>query len=267
VALVWKAPGEIWERLPNLKAILSLGVGVNHVLGQKDVPNVPVARLLDEHCTQAMAEYVLHQVLRFHRLDPDYAEQQRQRTWQFHPARIARDRCVGIMGLGELGQAAASMLLSVGFRLSGWSRTRKAIANVSCFAGDAELDAFLQTADIVVCLLALTAQTEGVLNARVFAALPRGAFIINCARGEHLAEDDLVMALDSGHLAGAALDVFRTEPLPDSHPFWLHPKIHITPHAATGTHAPSAARHVAENIRRLRAGESLLNVVDPAVGY
>lgn len=267
VALVWRAPADLWPRLPNLKAILSLGVGVDHVLGQPGVPAVPVARLVDDHCKQSMAEHVLSQVLQFHRFEPTYRDQQRQHLWKALPTRIARDCRVGIMGLGELGQSAASLLSAVGFRVSGWSRKPKAIAGVLCFAGNAELESFLNTADYLICLLALTPATEGILDARTFAALPRGAHVINCARGKHLVDEDLLAALASGHLAGAALDVFRTEPLPESHPFWTHPKVNVTPHAATGTNAPSAARHVAENLRRVRVGEPLLNVVDPALGY
>ncbi len=268
LALVWSAPPGVLAGLPNLKLILSLGVGADHVLEQADIsPEIPVVRLVDAHCAASMTEFVLLNVLRFHRRDPVYVEQQRNRVWKAYPTRIAPECRVGIMGLGSLGVPAARALQAVGFPVAGWSRSAKSMEGIACSWGDDGLDPFLGSIDILVCLLALTPETRGILNARAFGAMPRGAYVINAARGGHLVEEDLLAALESGQIAGAALDTTRTEPLPADHPFWDHPGIVLTPHAATGTNAPSAARHVAENIRRFHAGEPLLNTVDRQSGY
>ena len=268
LALVWRAPPGVLASLANLKLILSLGVGADHVLEQEDVsPDIPVVRLVDEHCAASMTEFVLLNVLRFHRRDPVYVEQQRNRVWRAYPTRTAPQCRVGIMGLGSLGIPAAKALQGLGFCVAGWSRRPRGIEGIACSWGDEGLEPFLGRSDILVCLLALTPATQGILCARTFEAMPRGAHVINCARGGHLVEEDLLAALESGRIAGAALDTTRAEPLPADHPFWDHPGIVLTPHAATGTNAPSAARHVAENIRRFHAGEPLLNVVDREAGY
>ena len=268
LALIWRAPPGVLGGLRNLGLVLSLGVGADHVLEREDIPaTLPVARLVDAHCAASMSEFVLLNVLRFHRRDPLYAEQRRHRVWRAHPTGIASECRVGIMGLGSLGRPVARMLGGVGFPVAGWSRRPKTMEGVACFAGAEGLEPFLAGTDILVCLLALTPETEGILCSRTFRALPRGAHVINAARGGHLVEGDLLAALDSGRLAGAALDTARLEPLPGDHPFWDHPGVVLTPHAATGTNAPSAARHVAENIRRYYAGEPLLNVVDRQAGY
>ena len=171
------------------------------------------------------------------------------------------------MGLGSLGGAAAQMLALVGFEVRGWSQHRKDIEGVQSFCGPNELDEFLSGCEILVCLLALTDETKSILNAKTMAKLPPGACVINAARGDHLVEEDLITMLDSGHLGGAALDCFPNEPLKETSPLWSHPNIFLTPHSATGTHAPAAARHVAENIRRFYASEPLLNELDKTVGY
>lgn len=268
LALVWRAPPGVLASLANLKLILSLGVGADHILEQTDIsPEIPVVRLVDAHCAAAMTEFVLLNVLRFHRRDPVYAEQQRQRVWKAYPTRTAPECRVGIMGLGSLGIPAAKALQGLGFPVAGWSRSPRSVEGIDCSWGDDGLEAFLGRSDMLVCLLALTPATQGILCARTFEAMPRGTYVINAARGGHLVEEDLLAALESGRIAGAALDTARTEPLPADHPFWDHPGIVLTPHAATGTNAPSAARHVAENIRRFYAGEPLLNTVDRRAGY
>ncbi len=171
------------------------------------------------------------------------------------------------MGLGEIGRDLASKLGVFRFRLRGWSRSPKSLPAVECFSGESGLAPFLAGTEILVCLLPLTPETEGILNARTLAALPRGAVVINAARGGHVVDDELLAALDSGHIATAQLDVFRQEPLPLEHPFWTHPKIRVTPHNAAITNPDTAARQVVENLRRLARGEKLLNLVDTARGY
>ena len=267
IALVWQAPPGMLASLTGLKLILSLGAGVDHLLDDPDLPDVPITRLIDSYCTSAMSEYVLLQVMRFHRDDPLYQTQQRRAEYIFHQAAIASHRRVGIMGLGSLGGAAARMLAVTGFDVRGWSRRQKDIEGVQSFCGPEELDGFLGGCEILVCLLALTDETKSILNAETMGKLPPGACVVNAARGDHLVEEDLITLLDSGHLGGAALDCFLNEPLEETSPLWSHPKIFLTPHSATGTHAPSAARHVAENIRRFYAGEPLLNELDKTVGY
>jgi glyoxylate/hydroxypyruvate reductase A len=172
-----------------------------------------------------------------------------------------------VLGLGAIGGDTAAKLASLGFQVAGWSRTPKALEGIESFHGEAGFLPFLQRTDILVCLLPLTPETTGVLDARAFAALPAGAYVINLARGGHVVEEDLLAAIDGGHLAGATLDVFQTEPLPNGHPFWAHPKVHVTPHIAGLTNPRTSAAQVIENIRRVRAGQPPLNLVDAARGY
>jgi glyoxylate/hydroxypyruvate reductase len=269
-ALAWKPRPGVLASLPNLKAIFSLGAGVDHIFLDPDLPDgVPVTRIVDADLTAGMSEYVLLHTLRYHRNQPAFERQQREHVWDMRMAELrqARETRVGILGLGELGQDAAGKLVALGFDVAGWSRTAKNFPGVTCFAGAAGLPAMLARTDILVCLLPLTPATRGILNADTFAAMPRGSFLINAGRGGHLVEDDLVPALDAGQLAGATLDVFATEPLPAEHPFWDHPAITISPHNASVTDPRSVAAQVAENIRRQRAGEPLLNLVDRDAGY
>ncbi|HEX7968295.1 MAG TPA: glyoxylate/hydroxypyruvate reductase A [Stellaceae bacterium] len=267
-ALVWRPPQGLLASLPNLRLVASLGAGVDHILADPLLPKaVPIVRLVDPYMTAAMSEYVQHQVLRLHHQDPAYRAQQHQRLWRELPQPNASDRRVGVLGLGTLGGDAALKLCVLGFDVAGWSRTERKLPGIACFQGEDGLKAVLARSEILVCLLPLTPATDGILDARLFAGLPRGAAIINCARGRHLVEADLIPALDSGRLSAAVLDVFRDEPLPGGHPFWDDPRIIITPHVAAATHAPTAAPAVADNLRRLRQGRPLLNRVDPARGY
>ncbi len=267
VALVWRPPPGELARYPNLKAILSLGAGVDGLIADPTLPDVPIARMVDPSLTRTMAEYVLLAVLRHHRQFDLFERAQRARKWAFAFPPQAAQRRVGIMGLGELGGAAARTLARHGFTVAGWSRTPKAIKDVTSYAGRSELHPFLHRTDILVCMLPLTAETMGILDAETFAELAHGAYVINVARGGHLVEADLIAALDSGHLGGATLDVFRTEPLPPDHPFWDHPKILITPHIASYCQPATAADGVAENIRRALAGQPLLHQVNRKRGY
>jgi len=267
-ALVWRPPSGLLASLPKLKLIAALGAGVDHVLADPLLPaDVPIVRLVDPYMTAAMSEYVQLQVLRLHRQDPLYLAQQRGRVWRERPQRNAAERRVGVLGLGELGRDAARKLAVLGFEVAGWSRTERRLPGIACFHGAAGLRALLARSEILVCLLPLTPATEGILDARLFAGLPRGAAIVNCARGPHLVEADLVAALDSGQLSAAILDVFREEPLPAGHPFWSDPRIIVTPHVAAATHAPTAAPIVADNLRRLRQGRPLRHLVDRGRGY
>ena len=268
VALVWRPPSGLLASLPKLKLIAALGAGVDHVLADPLIPaGVPVVRLVDPYMTAAMSEYVQLQVLRLHRQDPVYLAQQREHVWRGRPQPNAAGRRVGVLGMGELGRDAALKLSVLGFDIAGWSRTERRLPGIVCFHAAEGLRALLARSEILVCLLPLTPATEGILDARLFAGLPSGAAIVNCARGQHLVEADLVAALDSGQLSAAILDVFRDEPLPPQHPFWSDPRILITPHVAAATHAPTAAPVVADNVRRLRQGRPLLHLVDRERGY
>jgi len=268
-ALVWKPPAGLMAKLTRLKLILSLGMGVDHIFADPLLPkHVPIARLIDPDLINRMSEYCALAVLRYHRSADTYDAFQREHRWKAlanEPA--AASRRVGILGMGEIGRDLAGKLAPFGFRLAGWSRSPKRMPGIEGFHGAAGFKPFLARSEIVVCLLPLTPETEGILNAEAFAALPKGAVVVNAARGGHVVEADLIAALDRGHLSAAQLDVFRQEPLPKDHPFWAHPKIRITPHNAGVTNPDTAAAQVVENLRRVRAGEKLLNIVDPARGY
>lgn len=268
VALVWAPPAGELRRYPNLKAILSLGAGVDHIFKDADLPRgVPLARLVDPMLTRLMSEYVLLSVLRHHREFDVFERHQRRRRWEYRFPPDASKRRVGVMGLGVLGADAAAGLVANGFAVQGWSRRPKRIKGVKGFHGQSQLARFLNETDILVCLLPLTGETRGLLDRRLFRALPKGAVLVNPSRGALLVEQDMIDALDRGHLAGATLDVFPREPLPKSHPFWRHPKIFVTPHVAAAGYPRTAAPGVAENIRRARAGRPLLNPVDAKAGY
>jgi glyoxylate/hydroxypyruvate reductase len=267
-ALVWRPEPGFLASLPNLKLILSLGAGVDHLLDDPQLPRqIPIVRLVDPHMTAAMSEYVILQVLRLHRRDLDYRTQQEAGIWRELDQQNAAERRVGILGLGELGQDAAKKLTALGFDVAGWSRSEKNLAGIASYAGAAGLAPLLGCSEIVVCLLPLTTETEGILNASTLALLPKGAALVNAARGAHLVEDDLLAALASGQVSVAVLDVFREEPLPADHPFWHHPRVIVTPHVAAFTNPTTAAPIILDNIRRFEDGRPLLNRIDPTRGY
>jgi glyoxylate/hydroxypyruvate reductase A len=267
-ALVWQPPRGELKRYPNLKAIFSVGAGVDHLASDPDLPEgVPVVRMVEPGLTAGMSEYVVLAVLNHHRFILDYAAQRREKVWAEIPQLPAEARQVGVLGLGVLGRDALETLKPFGFRLAGWSRSPKSITGVTCFHGSGGLGEFLAGSDILVCLLPLTAETTGILDKETFAKLPAGAAVINVGRGGQLVEEDLLAALDSGHLSGATLDVFQKEPLPKKHPFWTHPRVFMTPHIASMTVPESAVRAVVANIQRLEAGEALQHVVDLKRGY
>ena len=268
-AVVWTAHDMMeLRRYPNLKLIVSMGAGVDHLLrAPGPPPGIPVARLKDVLLTSAMAEWVLLNVLRFHRQDPEYRALQQRKEWLELSAPSTTERRIGILGIGELGSASARVLTALGFPVMGWSRSARTLPGVQTFHGADGLMAMAAQTDILICLLPLTPETRGVLNAKLLSALPRGAYVINGARGGHMVAEDMLAALDSGHLAGAALDVFEPEPLPAESRFWSHPKVFLTPHAASITIPSSVAPQVVENIHNMRAGRSLINLVDFSLGY
>ncbi|MEQ8355740.1 MAG: glyoxylate/hydroxypyruvate reductase A [Kiloniellaceae bacterium] len=267
-ALVWQPPEGELKRYPNLKAIFSVGAGVDHLASDPDLPKgVPVVRMVEPGLTAGMSEYVVLAVLSHHRFMLDYAAQRRDKVWKELVQLPAEARQVGVLGLGVLGRDALEKLKPFGFKLAGWSRSPKSISGITCFHGSGGFDEFLSETDILICLLPLTPETEEILNAPAFAKLPQGAAVINVGRGGHMNEDDLLAALDSGHLSGATLDVFRKEPLPKKHPFWEHPRVFITPHIASMTVPETAVRTVVANIQRLEAGEPLQHVIDLKRGY
>ena len=267
-AFVWAPPPGELRKFPNLKCIFSIGAGVDHLLKDPDLPDgVPIVRMVEPALTQGMTEFVTMNVLRYHREVPALEQQQRDRVWHELIAPTAPSRKVGFLGFGVLGQDSARVLHALGFDLASWSRTPKQVEGVKSYHGAEGLDAFLARTEILVCLLPLTAETEGILNRDLFAKLPRGACLINAGRGGHQMEDDILEALDSGQLSGATLDVFRTEPLPTDSPFWSHPKVTLTPHIASVTQQVSGIEHVVANIRRVEAGEAPLNTVDRKMGY
>jgi glyoxylate/hydroxypyruvate reductase A len=267
-ALVWHPEPGLLATLPNLKMIFGLGAGIDHLLRDPDLPrHVPIVRLVDPYMTDAMSEYVALSVLRLHRQDLDYLATQRAEVWRELEQKNAAERPVGILGFGTLGQHAGRKLQALGFDVAGWSRGAKTVPGFRTFAGADGLDLLLQRSEIVVCLLPLTEQTRGILNARAFARMPSGSGIVNAGRGGHLVEADLLAALASGQVSGAVLDVFDDEPLPPAHPFWRHPRIIVTPHVAAETHPPTAAPLVRDAIRQCEAGLPIANRVDLARGY
>ncbi len=262
-ALVWAPKKGALKAFPNLKAVLSLGAGVDHLLG-KDLPlGIPVVRLVDPGLTRGLREYVIYWTLHFHRRFAEYAASTAAGEWLQLPQADTRKRRVGIMGLGIMGEDAALHLHSLEFDVAGWSRRTKTLDGITCFHGRDGLADFLSQTEILVCLLPLTPETTGIINKDTLELLPQGAAIINAARGPHVVDEDLIRALDSGHISGATLDVFHKEPLPDDHSFWQHPKVTVTPHVASLTVPETAALAVAENIRRIRAGEAPQPIVDP----
>jgi glyoxylate/hydroxypyruvate reductase A len=272
-ACVWLPPRGLLARLPNLKAVINLGAGIDHLFADPALPAVPVARVAHPDLTRRVTEYVVLHVLMHHRRQRLYDAQQRERLWRVHEQPAAGEAAVGVMGLGVIGRAAADALARLGFRVAGWSRTPKHLPpGVETFHGQAGLDSFLNRTEILACLLPQTPETVGLLNTALFRKLKRdgalgGAFLINAARGALQVEADIARALDEGVLAGATLDVFQEEPLPPQSPLWTHPKVTITPHNAGDISPRVFAPHVIAQIERFERGLPLENAVDRARGY
>jgi glyoxylate/hydroxypyruvate reductase A len=267
-ALVWKPPPGFFAQFPNLRAILALGAGVDPIPTDPELPRgVPLVRLVDVGFPAQMAEYAVYAVLRFQRRMGELEALQRQARWVQLDPFLARDFPVGVMGLGVIGRVVAQRLAGLGYAVAGWARTPRRLDAVETFSGPESFERFLSRSRVVVNVLPLTPQTENILDARAFAAMPRGSYVVNIGRGAHLVDQDLIDALDRRQLEGAFLDVFREEPLPASHPFWRHPKIMITPHVAAPTVGSEVQAQVIDNIRRLERGDPPMGIVDLARGY
>ena len=256
------------RRLPGLEVVLSLNAGVEHLLKGDEVPDgVPIVRMADDGMREGMVEWVTAQVLGWHRNLFAYRAAQTAGRWSPREEKLARERTVTVLGAGALGAPVASRLAAFGFATRVWSRSRRDIGGVTTFATTAEFGAALQGADILVNLLPLTAETENLLDRAAFDRLAPGAFVVNAGRGRHVVDGDLIAALDAGALGGAALDVFREEPLPADHPFWTHPAILLSPHVAAPTQPLTAVAAIVASVRRHECGEPLLHVVDRQRGY
>jgi glyoxylate/hydroxypyruvate reductase A len=265
--VAWVPPDDIATSFPNLELVFSVGAGVDQFDATKLPAPIPLVRMLEPAIAETMVEYVTMAVLGLHRDLLQFINQQKEQVWREIRITPAKRRRVGVMGLGQLGQAALERLGAFGFPRSGWNRSPREIEGVTCYAGPDGLPEFLAHADILVCLLPLTDETRGILNADLFARLPRGAGLVNVGRGPHLVEADLLAALDSGTLSGAVLDVTDPEPLPEGHPFWSHPRILLTPHNASMTSPDTAVDFVLDVIARRRRGEALPGLVDRRRGY
>lgn len=272
-AVVWKQPPGVLARLPNLKAIFSIGAGVDHVLSDSTLPDsVPIVRVVNDNLSQHMCEYVVWRVLDHHRRGLTYRKQQSTKTWQTWPQPVADEVTVGILGYGSLGQAVAKKLVAIGYNVHGWSRTRREHDLVICHAGDEELASFLAATDILVALLPLTEATRGIISYELLSGLRSdgrlgGPVLINAGRGGLQFESDIIRALDDGTLLEASLDVFETEPLPDGSALWTHPRVTVTPHAAAESDPKYLVPPMLDQMDAHDAGAPLYHVVDRSAGY
>lgn len=267
MAVVWKHKPESLNNFPGLEVVSSMGAGVDHILKDPEMPeNWRVVRIIDEELTQSMSNYLLAAVLNYHKKLWGYRELQEKREWGYTDE-PEREIQVGVLGLGELGADVARKLTGLGFKVCGYSNSRKTVKGVTSYAGEEELNAFLKEVNLLICLLPLTPHTRGFLNKSFFERCRPGTILVNVARGEHLVEEDLPLALEKGWLSGAMLDVFHQEPLPADHPFWSHPDIIITPHIASVTKPEAAIPQIIENYKRLQQDRPLLNEVNRRKGY
>lgn len=266
-AVSWNHPEKVLQNYPNLRAVSSLGAGVNHLLSDEAISeDISLTRIVIPSLKDQMAEYVLNAVQNYRLHTARYVDQKREGFWSKHEPIPKSDCTVGVMGLGEIGVEVSKRLLVNGFEVVGYSRSKKLIDDVETYLGD-ELDEFLSKTNVLVCLLPLTKETNGILDLDIFKKMKKPSYLINVARGAHLVEEDLVYALDTGALNGATLDVFEEEPLPSNHLFWNRPKIMITPHVASITDPKEAAGLIVENYKRSLSGMELLFEVDREKGY
>ncbi|GAB3488282.1 glyoxylate/hydroxypyruvate reductase A [Curvibacter fontanus] len=266
-AVVWAPPQTFLDEQPQIKALFNIGAGVDALTQLRLPPQTKLVRLDDAGMSVQMAEYVTHALIRHFREFDAYAADVAQNKWSFRKPRLREDFPVGIMGLGVLGQRVARAVQQFEFPVRGWSRSPKELPGVRCYAGEAQFADFLAGTRVLVCLLPLTEETRGIMNRETLAQLQPGAYVINVARGAHLVEDDLIPLIDSGHLAGATLDVFQKEPLPADHPYWRHPKIVVTPHTSARTLRDESVAQIAGKIMALGQGKPVAGVVDHHKGY
>ncbi|MGB4860268.1 MAG: glyoxylate/hydroxypyruvate reductase A [Dokdonella sp.] len=267
-AVVWNPPPELFERQRGLKALFSLGAGVNGLLAMPSLPaDVPLIRMEDVGMAEQMEEYAMYIALREFRAMPTYEHAQADRRWARLPTRTRDEFRVGVLGLGVLGGAVAGSLAAFGFSVSGWSRSAKSISGVTCESGTDGLDRLLAGSELLLLMLPVTRETIGLMDREQIARLPAGAAIANLSRGELVDDTALLEALDADHIAQAYLDVFNTEPLPADHRYWTHPRVRITPHIAALTPHAIACHQVADKIRKLQAGEPVSGIVDRQRGY
>lgn len=266
-AVVWAPPQQFIDEQPRLQTLFNIGAGVDGLLRLRLPEGLKVVRLDDAGMGVQMAEYVCHALIRHFREFDGYEADMAQGRWSFRKPRDRQDYPVGILGLGVLGARVARAVSQFEFPVRGWSRSPRQVEGVECFAGEGQLDAFLAGTRMLVCLLPLTPQTEGILNRQTLGRLMPGAYLVNVARGRHLVDEDLLALLETGHLAGATLDVFRTEPLPQGHAFWGHPRLTLTPHTSARTLRAESIAQIARKIGALQRGEPIAGVVDPVRGY
>lgn len=266
-AVVWAPPQQFLDQQPQLRALFNIGAGVDALLRLRLPPGCRVVRLDDAGMAVQMAEYVCHAVIRHFREFAETEVAMRQGDWAYRKPNLREDFPVGVMGLGVLGERVARALSQFDFPVNGWSRSEKAVDGVTTFHGPEALPDFLAASRVLVNLLPLTSETENILNQQNLARLQAGGYLINVARGAHLVDADLISLLKAGHLAGATLDVFRTEPLPAEHPFWCHPRITLTPHTAARTLRAESVAQIAAKITRLDKGDDISGIVDPHTGY
>ncbi len=266
-AVCWDPPPGVLAQMPRLRFVHSSGAGVDHIVRDPQLPRVPLCRVVDDSVAEGMLEFVLWAVLYFHRRFDLVLQQARQAHW-LRPRQARTRQCrVGVLGLGELGTHVAKGLQALHFDVAGWSRRPRVLPGVHCHAGDDALQDFLSHTDILVSLLPLTPQTQGLLDRRRLGWLPQGAALVHCSRGQHLVLPDLLHLLRSGHLRGAVLDVFEHEPVPPDDPLWHAPGVLVTPHMAALAKPETIAAQIAENLRRCEAGLPLLRCVDLGTGY
>ena len=268
-AVVWKHPRGILNKYPNLKAILSLGAGVDHIISDPELPEgLPIVRLVDKKLTHEMCLHSLHWVLHFHSDQYLYRIQQQSREWIQQSSVQSEDRTIGIMGLGNIGKAIGDSLINLDFKVVGWgARPKESLGGIEYYCGHEQLADFLSQTDILINVLPLTEDTKNILTKIELAFLPKGSFIINIGRGGIINESDLLTSLDSGHITAVALDVFAQEPLPENNSLWDHPSVYVTPHIAGQSNPGSAAQTIADNIRLIEKGETPYPIYSHSSGY
>lgn len=267
-ALCWKPDKNTLDQFPNLAVAQSVGASVEHITQSQNLPvNCQITRIVDPQLSDDMFEFILAGIMTYMKEFATYQLNEPAALWQPKSYKRINNTTIGVLGLGKIGKHVSAKLAQVGFKVKAWSNSEKLIENVNCFHGENNLKQVLNAADILLNILPLTAATENILNRNNLLALNKGAYIINVGRGEHLVEADLINLIDEGHLNGAMLDVFRTEPLPAQHPFWQHEKVRVTPHIAAITNIATAVENVVTNYKNHLNGTALINTISLKKGY